>query len=791
MVVSKSVRQKALLETYRETFPIRTPGAIQPHGVLMALAPDTLKIEQVSQNVDHHLGCEPGALLGQPLQAFVAADQLLKLGEVLQQEPEIPHPLQLTLTIDNPDRGEDQGGDRTFDALVHFAKGRIILEMEPESHADSSFLAVHGRVRGTLANMRQANQLSDFLTLITEEVRNLTGFDRVMIYRFNDGDGAGIVEAESRSETVPSYRGLNFPCTDIPDLARELFQFNPLRLIPDIHYEPVPLVAVSESTSPDAVETPEPLDLGHSTLRQVSPCHIQYLKNMGVGATMVIPLAKNQELWGLITCHHMSSKYIPLEMRSACEFLGQVMCLELSSKTDYTDLSYRKGLQKSLAEFIEAIAQTQDLRTALADPDQKLLPLVNAGGAAVCLEGEITLMGNTPDDKQVRRLLDWSLPQVKDNNIFYTDTLTELYSEGEAFHSVASGLMVLQISKVRQYALMWFRPEVIQTVDWAGDPESSLEENSAGSMELTPRKSFEIWQETVHHCSLPWQQCEVDVALDLRSSLVGIVLNKADELAELNVELRRSNMELDSFAYAASHDLQEPLRGIHNYAAWMIEDYVEDLNEEAVQRLETIMGLTTRMRSLIEALLHFSQLGQTEPRFRPVDLNALAAQLIKLLKVSRSDVDFSIRVPQLLPQVQCDPVLMEEVLSNLIGNALKYNDKHDKWVEIGFFAASEVASGNDTDAGDYSAQFLPKSLPPEVQGDQTVFYVKDNGIGIRDRHTGKIFNLFKRLHGRNKFGGGTGAGLTITKKIVERHGGEIWVESVHGQGTTFYFTLSS
>ncbi|MEM9245211.1 MAG: GAF domain-containing protein, partial [Cyanobacteria bacterium P01_F01_bin.153] len=292
MVGSKSVRQKALLETYQEPFPIHTPGAIQPHGALLALAPDTLKIEQVSQNVDHYLGYEPGALLGQPLQNFVATDQLLKLDEVLQKEPVIPHPLQLVLKIHDLDHNNSQPQERTFDTLVHLAEGRLIVEMEPISGADSGFLAVHGKVKGTLANMRQPPKLSDFLTLVTDEVRNLTGFDRVMIYRFDDGDGAGLVEAESRIETAPSYLGLHFPCTDIPNLARDLFQFNPLRLIPDVNCEPVPLIATSGSTSPDGLDMPSPLDLGRSTLRQVSPCHVQYLKNMGVQATMVIPLLK-------------------------------------------------------------------------------------------------------------------------------------------------------------------------------------------------------------------------------------------------------------------------------------------------------------------------------------------------------------------------------------------------------------------------------------------------------------------------------------------------------------------
>jgi len=237
------------------------------------------------------------------------------------------------------------------------------------------------------------------------------------------------------------------------------------------------------------------------------------------------------------------------------------------------------------------------------------------------------------------------------------------------------------------------------------------------------------------------------------------VLNKkVDELAV-------SNQELDDFAYIASHDLKEPLRGIHNYSSIIIEDYEDKLDSEGTDKLTTLIRLTKRMENIINDLLYFSRVGRTDINREKTDLNHLIAEITDSLQFSISENQVTCRIPETLPIVSCDHVRLKEVFYNLLTNAIKYNDKEHKWIEIG-----------------YQDEDRTKSSP--------IFYVRDNGIGIKENHVGKVFKLFKRLHGRNKFGGGTGAGLTIVKKIIQKHGGEIWLESTPGQGTTFYFTIN-
>jgi len=236
---------------------------------------------------------------------------------------------------------------------------------------------------------------------------------------------------------------------------------------------------------------------------------------------------------------------------------------------------------------------------------------------------------------------------------------------------------------------------------------------------------------------------------------------RAEELERLNDELTRSNRELDAFTYITSHDLKEPLRGIHSCAQFLLEDYGDKLAEPGREHLRVLQRLTRRMELLIEALMRYSRLDRQELERHEIGLRPLVDEALEVLAARIRESCVEVRVPRTLPRASIDRTLAVELLINLIANAIKYNDKPAKWVEIGY----------------------EERVP-------FVFYVRDNGIGIPEKHHENVFRIFKRLHGRDDWGGGTGVGLTIVRKIVERHGGRIWVESKPGEGTTFYFTLT-
>ena len=742
--------------------PIHIPNLIQPHGVLLAVSATEYKILQVSLNTEPMLGIEPQQLLERPLSELIGEDRVDEIRSCLSEDFNEINPLTINL--------HRQSESLTFDAIIRRNGEIITVELEPIQSSQATFFNFYRSIKSPIDRIHNTNTLDNLCNTLVDEVRRVTGFDRVMVYRF-DSQGAGQVVAEAVQEGLEPFLGLRYPDTDIPKQAKHLYTLNYIRLIPDATYEPVGLIP---SLNP---LTQQPLDMSMSVLRSVSPLHIEYLGNMGVAASMSISLIKNKQLWGLIACHHHTPKIVPYQIRTICEFIGQIVSFELATKENNEDLDYRMKLKSIQSRFIQTISQAEELTTGLTENPQDLLDLVGASGVALCFESEITLIGNTPDRTAITKLLSWLETQFDEEVIYETTSLSRVYPTARVYKEIASGLLALLISRVQKTLIIWFRPEVIQTVDWGGNPykPTTIEE---GVVTLSPRKSFDRWQETVKEQSLPWNACEVEAALELRSSIIGIVLRKADELSQVNKELTRSNVELDAFAYIASHDLKEPLRGIYNYSSFLIEDYSAVLDEAGVDKLNTLMRLTHRMEDLINSLLRYSRLGRAELQLRPVDLNQLIVGVLDLLSVSKRDLQVRFEIPRSLPTINCDRTQVNELFTNLISNGIKYNQKSEKIIEIGYFSADEFTAAE-------------KLLPDDnaVSSNKYIFYVRDNGIGIRAKHLESIFRIFKRLHSQKKYGGGTGAGLTIAQKIVERHGGEIWVESEYGKGSTFYFTL--
>ena len=743
--------------------PIHIPNLIQPHGVLLAVSADEYRILQVSLNTVEMMGIEPEELLKKPLKEFLGEEQVTAIQRCLAEDFDHVNPLPIEIDRD--------GSNLNFDGIVHRNGEIVIVELEPSAPSQEvDFFNFYKLVKSPVNKIQSTTTLDELCDVVVREVKAITGFDRVMVYRF-DEEGAGTVIGEAAQEDLEPFLGLHYPATDIPKQAKYLYTLNYLRLIPDATYEAVGLTPQLNPL------TNKPLDISMSVLRSVSPLHTEYLDNMGVAASMSISLLKNKQLWGLIACHHNTPKRVPYEIRTVCEFIGQIVSFELAAKEDNQDLDYKMRLKSIQSQFVEIISQAEELETGLTQNPAHLLDLVGADGVALSFGEEITLIGNTPDEEALAAMLPWLETQFNEDVVYATNSLAQVYPAADKDKEVASGLLALLISRVQKTFIIWFRPEVIQTVDWGGNPHKPVEIDEDGTVRMSPRKSFAKWQETVRGKSLPWKACEVEAALELRSSIVGIVLRKADELTQVNKELARSNIELDAFAYIASHDLKEPLRGIYNYSSFLIEDYGEVLDDEGKDKLNTLMRLTHRMEDLINSLLHYSRLGRAELQMHPVDLNDLLAGVLDVIQASARDKQVKFKILRSLPTVNCDRTQVNELFTNLISNGIKYNQKTEKIIEIGYLDSKNPV-------------LLEKMLEyPDNTLPKTIFYVRDNGIGIRERHLESIFRIFKRLHGQKKYGGGTGAGLTIAKKIVERHGGEIWVKSDYGKGSTFYFTL--
>ena len=730
--------------------PIHIPGRIQPHGVLVALAEPDLHILQISANIQDHIGQEPASLLGQPLERLVPAQYAAYVRNTIALENIDDNPLYIWTA-------ELNGSAQRYDGLIHRHQGVLILELEPMLPGAGGPPDFYRMVRNVVGRLQQTKGFQNFCDMVAREVQGLTGFDRVMVYRF-DEDGHGTVIAEAVTAGHESFLGLHYPASDIPKQARALYLRNWLRLIPDIHYTPADIVP----TLTPGVGAP--LDLSYAVLRSVSPIHVEYLSNMGVGASMSISLVRDGALWGLIACHHYAAKFIPFELRAACEFLAQAVSLQLGAKEDSDFHTYELQLKDIGAQLIQQMAQADNWRAGLMRGTTTLLNLFDAGGVALYFSGEPETLGDTPVEADIQTLLGWLTTNTDD--VYATNNLAHDLPALAHCAAVASGVLAVPIMREFGEYLLWFRPEVLQTVNWAGAPEKAVTLSDDG-VRLSPRKSFALWQQTLALQALPWQAAEIAAATRLRNALRGVILKRAADMAVLNEALQRSNVELDAFAYIASHDLKEPLRGMHNYAHFLLEDYQDKLDAEGKNKLDTLVRLTQRMDALLDSLLQYSRVGRVDLDLQAVNLNILLDEVVEALHLSLEGVDM--RVPRPLPTVKGDSVRLAEVLQNLISNAAKYNDKSEKWIEVGYQSPDEQAGS--------------------ARERQYVMYVRDNGIGIRDKYFEPIFRIFRRLHARDRFGGGTGAGLTIAKKIVERHGGAIWLESTPELGTTFFFSI--
>lgn len=517
-----------------------------------------------------------------------------------------------------------------------------------------------------------------------------------------------------------------------------------------------------------------PLNMTFCALRGPSVMYTEYLQNMGVKGALTLSIRRDGKLWGLVACHHYSSKAMfSYQSRAACEFFAQIISLQLRAAEERDSLEYRLKLADVHQRLVASAADVGDLG-ALTGGRLTIIDAIEATGAVVCHRKQRWTVGSTPSAAQLDALEDWlaSRAEVKGGHPYATDSLVREYAEAQAFGDVASGLLAVPLSLTHKSFLLWFRPETIRTVNWAGNPHDKPTVTGPHGPRLTPRKSFELFTESVRLRSRPWNQVEVDAAGRLRSLLLDLVIIKSERLADVNADLLRSNEDLDAFAYVASHDLKEPLRGIHKYAH-QLRNEASFASQEQQKKLDSLMRLTLRMDSLLDSLLYFSRVGRASLDLAPVDLSTVLDEAWEMVAGRRAEHVVELVIRRRLPAVVCDRVRVREVFVNLLSNALKYNEKPQQRIEVGFVGSTELSIVR----------------PPAAMG-QTVYFVRDDGIGIDPRHHQRVFQMFSRLHGRERYGGGTGAGLTIVKKLVERHGGQVWLDSTPGQGSTFFFSLA-
>lgn len=740
-----------------EREPVHTPGHVQPHGALLAADPNTLLIEQVSDNLEA-LGLFSGELYGKPLEVVLP--------------PVAVSALQRRI-LDNSLDGQaryvyrwEREAEGSVDVLAHVYKDVLMVELEVGEPTFFDQLPSHEIFNSTLEAFERTTTVQALCDCAADEFRSLTGYDRVMLYRFGADDSGHVLAESSAPELeLESYRDLHYPASDIPRQVRALFLEKRLRLLADNRYQPA---FITPEVNP---RTGKLLDMSFGVLRGSSVMYTEYLENMGVRASLTVAIVQENRLWGLVACHHYRGpRHLPFDMRTTAEFLGRALALQISHKEKLEQRQERSRMEAQLHDIETHLSPNATLLEALTDSEPGVVGLIADSTVVVVVEGAIKTFGTELPTSLLQALCGW-LTQIGASDVYATDSLTAAgFPKAESIREPASGLMAMPIARSEGEWLLWLRPEQNMVVNWAGDPTKPVLSGPHGDR-LMPRKSFALWEEIVRGRSQPWTPLELEMVRRLRNAVATAALQRDAQLRRLNAELARSNEDLDAFAYVASHDLKEPLRAIANYAGFLTQDYGERLDDEGRDMLEALVRLSDRLRQLIDSLLRFSRMGRAGIHITDFPLtqviDEIREDLVELIRSKHADI----QIEGTLPRIHADRALAREMLSNLISNAIKYTDRATPQVFLS-----------------YEPPGSPE-LPAEAGGRGCIL-VRDTGIGIPEEHHEDVFQIFRRLHPSNAYSGGTGAGLTIVRRIVQLHDGWVGFISHPGRGTTFFVSLA-
>jgi len=720
-----------------EQEPIHIIGHSQAHGVIVVCDPKNFKITQCSENVEEILGVSLETVLKSDLSILISSEGIEqlknKLGEnrILLPDEEIIH-------------------GKKFNVIPHISDANLVLDIEPSGNILQPSL-FQDQLTAILSEMEGARSIPDMCELAVMQVKQLFGYDRVMMYKF-DEEWNGEVIAEVKEGNLESWLGLNYPARDIPKQARAIFLKQGVRIISNVNFKPAALIPeISPITN-------KPLDISRSELRSVSPIHIEYLQNMKVGASLTAAIVLEGELWGLLACHHYSPKFIHYHQRQTCKFLTQVFSNSLSVRTTKTYLdkfSASEYVRKKLVLQLESIST---IREALIKFSPKFIDIIECSGGALIQEGKIDLLGLTPSKDEVQDLYQNFL--VGKDKLFSTKNLAKHYPQAIAFSRLASGVISMRINAKKNTMLLWFRPEVSETVNWGGNPEKEGFIKD-GVEYLSPRKSFEKWTQQNAGIARRWEDYDLEAIDALQESISHIVIKKQkDEIVKLNHQLLAANEELETFSYSISHDLRAPLRGIDGYARILRDHHMKDLDEYSKKAIRTIVKSAEDMDGLIEDILSYSSVGKTNLQLELVAIDKISKDIVLKHNMANRYPNTKFKIASDMPKLEADRRMISQLLNNLIGNAFKYSSKsEDALVEIGYLKSDN----------------------------KNVYFIKDNGIGVDPSLQYKVFDVFSRLAGDDYEG--SGIGLAIAKKVIDIHNGKIWLESELGEGTTFFFSI--
>lgn len=717
-----------------EDEPIRTPGSIQSFGALKLLDRDTLSCRVQSANAAQlfreafaHVSCAADS--GLPTACHQRLRELLASSHGVW-----------------PLRYFEPAGAGGWHITVHRLGTRLLVELESSEQVRPTAVS---DLAALIQQVKSARSVDELMATAAQAVRGITGFDRTLVYRFAE-DWHGEVVAESRHPDMPSFLGLHFPASDIPAQARALYQENEIRLIADVDAPVMGLEAVADATGAEDLEP----DLSQCSLRAVSPIHLQYLRNMGVQASMSISVIREGRLWGLIACHHRTPRHVSVDARLAAKLVGDVLslCLRLVEESDTMRARLRHSIHQR--EILERFVTSDELVPSLLAHAQALRRLFRASGFVVLDGDRIEGDGLVPAPDDTRRLGTAIRQEMTANgqSLFHRNAWAEPVFAGQA--ETAAGVLALAPTPDYGVLVLWLRMEEPEEVTWAGERDTQRDDP------LNPRHSFRQWREQRRGCARPWANWELDAAEEMLLALQKLGLRQMERLQRMADNLERSNRDLEDFAFIASHDLQEPLRKIEAFSSLMLEELEQpDFDRREIQGyIHRVSSAAGRLRTLVSDLLTYSRVGRLDYQFSDCDWRDIAQRTLELLDTEISQAGARVRLSGDFPVTRASPVLLRMVFQNLVSNALKYQARDERPAQVDV-VSRRTGEGWQVD-------------------------VIDNGIGFDPAKAEAIFKPFHRLHSKSRYPG-SGIGLAIVRKAAERLGASVTATSTPGEGSRF------
>ena len=677
--------------------PIHQLGRVQSYGALVAVSSDWI-VQHTSSNVKDIFDIEPNDLLGKPLTELIVSDTFDRIRQNLSILANPSGVVRMFGVI-------VRGAHRLYDISLHQSGKHMVIEFEPKSGPRD--LDVTSEVYPLINRLQHKVDMTDLAREAARCMRRLSGFDSVMVYQFQP-DASGRVLAEDRADGERRYLGLNFPASDIPVQARALYKRSLLRLIADVNDEGSLIV-------PPQTSAGQPLDLSLAVTRSVSPIHIEYLKNMGVEASMSVSIMKNGELWGLFACHNHSPLYIDYERRTAIEMFAHLFSYELSRQEEHARAQVEIDSGRLQTMLIAHMADGRSLADSLLNVSEDIERVIPHDGIILYTDGKFFRAGATPTEEEF-----YSLARMLDTRIgtavYATDHLVKMHPDAEDFVQRCAGILAIPISKrPRDYIILCRRP-IEQTVQWAGDPNKPVETGPNG-VRLTPRKSFDVWKENVAGRSAPWDLGSLHAAELLRTVLLEIFLKMTDAA---NEERRRAQEHQQLLISELNHRVRNILN--------LIRGLVSTSKNGANTLTEFTASLDGRIQSLARA---HDQL--TKEKWEPSSLKSLIR-----MEFEAYAMDKNVRVKIEGPDVMLAPTAyttMALVLHEMATNSLKYGALCDQSGRIEIDLSIDRSGGLLIDWKEkngppvapptrrgFGSTIIERSIPHELRGDAEIHY---------------------------------------------------------------------